>query len=59
MIIFFLKKARTELEQLKKFNNFKKQLGMIKRPIIKMKEIEKFEGLVNSIRDLIEEKNYN
>jgi hypothetical protein len=32
---------------------------MIKRPIIKMKEIEKFEGLVNSIRDLIEEKNYN
>jgi hypothetical protein len=32
---------------------------MIKRPIIKMKEIEKFEGLVNLIRDLIEEKNYN
>jgi len=32
---------------------------MIKRPIIKMKEIEKFEGLGNLIRDLIEEKNYN
>jgi len=31
----------------------------IKRPIIKMKKIKKFEDLINLIRDLIEEKNCN
>jgi hypothetical protein len=31
----------------------------IKRTIIKMKKIKKFEDLFNLIRDLIEKKNYN